>query len=350
MHMGELCQGPQTTPKPSVEQRRGKKLVSICLPIYKRLEYLPHILEIVATQDYPAIELIVSDNGRNGPQLRERIASLYRKPFRFRQNDATVEVARHFNQIIDYASGEYCFILCDDDEISGNYISELVSRLEQHPKASVAIARQEIINAQGEVIRKAETDLPSTLSGPEFIRAAWLTYRFRFECFATFLARTRDLKRCGGYAEFTRGNYSDNALLLKLCVDSHVVFGSDCVFRWRVEESSQGWSVKIGDLAKASREFLRFLRTDPILVDYGKAHPEEWRALRECLERMTWETYLWRWRDLYRKRLSAVEWMRAAFLLPFIPEYYRKVGGVFGEEIRQYIGRSVNRPFKALGI
>ena len=49
------------------------KLVSIGVPIYKRLEYLPSILKMVYAQDYPSIELIISDNGQNGTKVREII-------------------------------------------------------------------------------------------------------------------------------------------------------------------------------------------------------------------------------------------------------------------------------------
>jgi hypothetical protein len=41
---------------------------------------------------------------------------------------------------------------------------------------------------------------------------------------------------------------------------------------------------------------------------------------------MTWITYLNRWKLLYRNRLTTVQWVRAAFEMPFIPRYYRSVG------------------------
>ena len=40
---------------------------------------------------------------------------------------------------------------------------------------------------------------------------------------------------------------------------------------------------------------------------------------------MAWKTYYYRWTGLYRDRLTATQWVRAAFALPFIPDYYRAV-------------------------
>jgi glycosyltransferase involved in cell wall biosynthesis len=94
------------------------KLVTVGLPIWKRLEYLPHVLKIVEAQDYPSIELLVSDNGMNGTKVRDAVEANYSRPFTFRQNSSIVEATEHFNQIVHQASGEYFVILRDDDEIT----------------------------------------------------------------------------------------------------------------------------------------------------------------------------------------------------------------------------------------
>jgi hypothetical protein len=100
----------------------------------------------------------------NGSQVSDIVSTHYNRPFRFRQNPSTVSISTHFNQIINAASGKYFVMLADDDELSPNYVSELVRRLEQHPEASVAIAMQEIIDENGAVIRRSKDALPEILS------------------------------------------------------------------------------------------------------------------------------------------------------------------------------------------
>ena len=78
-----------------------EKLVTIGIPIYKRLEYLPQVLNIVASQDYPNIDLLVSDNGMNGTIVPEIVTKYYPKQYRFRQNPSTVSVSIHYNQLQD---------------------------------------------------------------------------------------------------------------------------------------------------------------------------------------------------------------------------------------------------------
>ena len=93
------------------------KLVTIGVPIYKRLDYLPNVLSKVAAQDHPNIDLLVSDNGMNGTKVSDIVKQHYSQPFRFRQNPETVGPSHHFNQIIHNALGEYVVLLADDDEI-----------------------------------------------------------------------------------------------------------------------------------------------------------------------------------------------------------------------------------------
>jgi glycosyltransferase involved in cell wall biosynthesis len=297
------------------------KLVTIALPIYKRLEYLQHVLGIVAAQDYPDIELLVSDNGMNGTRVREIVETCYPRPYRFRQNPETVNITQHFNQLMAEATGEYFVILCDDDEISSNYVSELVASLDAYPDASVAIARQEMLDKDGVVVRKSSETMPPVLSGEEFISATWTDYAYGMEMVGTYLVRTEKLRACGGYP----GTGIDNALLLKLVLGRSVGLNSQCAFRWRLDDASFGWSVSAAELALASREFLDFLDTDPVIREYALAFPEQWRRIKGSLVKMAWQTYLERWDGIYRGRLSWLPWVKSAFAMPFIPDYYKMI-------------------------
>jgi hypothetical protein len=105
-----------------------------------------------------------------------------------------------------------------------------------------------------------------------------------------------------------------------------VVFSSQCTYRHRVHEGGFGWLASMDEFAAASREFIYFLDGDPIIREYATRQPKEWAELREILVTMTWETYLWRWKDLYKEKMSTWRWVRAGFAMPYIPAYYQRVG------------------------
>jgi glycosyltransferase involved in cell wall biosynthesis len=300
------------------------KLVTIGIPVYKRLEYLPQALNAVQMQDYPNIELIVSDNGMNGKKVIDIVDTWYSRPYRFRQNAASVSVIVHFNQIINEATGEYFVLLSDDDGISPNYISELVNILEGDPQISIAFSRQEIIDQNGHIQASSKADLPPVMSGADFIRA-WCFYRLGFKAHVTNMARLKDINMCGGFPDFPLGFHSDNALPLKLALNRYVAVSQRCTFRYRVHAGSFEFSGNYKDVAEASKQFIKFLDSDPKILEFASVQPERWRQLKRYVIKLTWQTYFGRWKSGYRKTLPPLQWIRAAFVLPFIPAYYRAV-------------------------
>ncbi len=300
-------------------------LVTIGIPVYKRLSFLPNVLKSVSQQDYCDLEIIVSDNGMNGPQLSTIIKEHYPRTFKLRHNAQIETMSTHFNQIINAASGKYFMLLCDDDEISPNYVSELVGLLEHNPQASIALSRQEIIDESGVTVRRSSDNLPPLLSGPDLIRAAWQSHQYKYEGFVTYLARTDQIKACGGYPEFCKGLSHDDALLLKLCIDNYVALSSRCAFRFRIYDSSHGALISLGEVEQATRDFLRFLQSDPLIQQFALKEKSEWKSLKKIVERMNWEFYYARWSGMNRETFTTLQWIKAAFALPFIPGYYMRV-------------------------
>lgn len=300
--------------------------VTIGIPVYKRLHYLPGALRSVAAQDHPDIELIVSDNGGHGAALDAIVAEHYPGPYRIRRNPATVGIVEHYNQILDAATGRYFALLADDDEISPSCASMLARVLEDEPAVGVALPALVPIDEAGGARpwNHRGSPPPPRMSGSEFVRL-WCAGGYRFICFSTVLSRTAELRAAGGYPPFPKGTSVDNALVLRLAVGRSVAFVPAATFRYRVYDASHGLSLSDRDLALDLRRFIAFLDEDSTLRAYARSAPREWPELRRLLIRMTWKTYWQRWRRLYRPRLSRTAWLRAAFAMPPIPAYYRAV-------------------------
>lgn len=297
-------------------------LVTIGIPVYKRLNCLPRALQSVAHQDYPYIELLVSDNGLNGAAVRDLVAQYYNRPYVFRQNQAIVTLPAHYNQLVAAASGKYFIWMPDDDSISPNYVSELVPILERDQKIAAAIARQEYVDASGDILRASPDHAPHCISGEQLI-ARWTA--IGFESFTAILARTEEIRACGGYPEFPGGTHCDDAVLIKLSLGRSIAFTNACAYQLQQDEASVGWSLKCEVLAEDTRRFLKFLDDDPWLLSFARQDVARWADLKRSLMKMAWETYYYRWNTIYKERLSLAPWVKAAFALPYIVDYYRAV-------------------------
>ena len=300
------------------------KVVTIGIPIYKRLEFIPNVLRTVAAQDYPHIDLLISDNGMNGNSVKRIVDQHYTRPYRFRQNSETVSGSSHYNQLIENAAGEYVVILADDDEISPNFVSGLMQVFEKHPAASVALAREEILDFHGKVHWQSRDTVPEIMRGEDFIRSTWKTREYGYQSLCTFLAKTEKLKELGGFPEIWRASGDEDILMIKLVLGSSIGFNTRCAFRKRFFEESGGLAISLQDLARGMQEFLSTLDSDETISRYAAAHPREWKELRSYVAGNAWGIYYSRWANMYKERLSIREWLAGARALP-LSKYGRSV-------------------------
>lgn len=316
--------------------------LTIGIPVYKRLDCLHLALQSVALQDYPHIELIVSDNGLNGTKVCEIIEQCYSKPYVFRQNKETVPLPAHHAQLVQAASGRYFAWMPDDDTISPTYASDLVDVLEHRPEVAVALARQEVVDATGHCMRRSPDHLPDYSRGVGFIRN-WTTNGF--DRYTSIVARTEDIRHCGGYLDCPWGNYSDNALMVKLCLKGAVAYRKTCVYRLRQDPASFGWSISISRFAEDTARFLTFLESDPVIQSFAIRSPEEWRELKDILVTMTWQAYFQRWDLMGRQDPPFFQWVKAAFALPYFPPYYLAIGATLWDAMKERLALGVKRCF-----
>lgn len=319
-------------------------LVTVGVPVYKRLKFLSKAVQSVAAQDYQNIELIVSDNGVNGTAIPEIVGQYYERPYRFRQNPSTIDATLHFNQIVQEATGDYFVMLGDDDEISSNFVSDLVGVVQRYPDIPVVIPKQEQMDEEGRIFGASLDNVPELLSGEEFVKA-WCRGTYKWMTFSTILMKTTEVRRCGGFVVLPTGNGDEDALLIKMALDHSIGLSTRSSVRKREYPTSGGYSCPYPELTDAARHFIRFLDTDDLLQAYAKRNTEQWQELRELIVEMLWKTCFWRWKGLYRGRLSSIQWVAVSFSMPWIPAYYRAVGQTLWEESKFALFTSIKRRF-----
>ena len=322
--------------------------VTLALPVYKRFDFFPGTLRAVQAQDHDDLDILISDNGENGPELRELVDAHLGRPYRIRRNPKTVPMAQHFNQLWREAQGEYFALISDDDEIDPDWVSSLAPALDD-PQVGVALPRVDVLDKEGGVKRRGEgrTPPPAVMSDIDFVRT-WCEERYPYVGFVSNMARVDEIRSVGGYPDLWQGNSVDNALLLKLIVGRKIAYVQDTAFRYRVYEESTGLAVSPEELARALLGFIELMDNDPVFAEFATREPARWREMRDMLFAMTWRTYRHRWKNMYRSRLSAGAWVRAAFKMPYIPEYYRSVAreivmrGLVASK-RKFTGRGVGK-------
>lgn len=95
-----------------------KPKLSICIPTYNRAGYLSECLNSVLIQSakYPNVEIIVIDNASTD-NTRHVVAELMQNcsSLKYHRNEENLGYTGNQIKCIEYASGQYLALLCDDD-------------------------------------------------------------------------------------------------------------------------------------------------------------------------------------------------------------------------------------------
>jgi GT2 family glycosyltransferase len=117
----------------------GMPSVTVGIVTWNSEKVLPACLQGVAAQKYPAVEIVVVDNGSIDGSLR-----LIREAFpqsRIITNDGNLGYCVAHNQGIRASRGEYYLALNPDVELLPGFIERLVSALESRPACGSAVGK-----------------------------------------------------------------------------------------------------------------------------------------------------------------------------------------------------------------
>ena len=126
-------------------------LVSVVVPVFNGMPYLPVLVESLVVQDYPNLEFVFTEGGgsdgseaflRALPDPRVRVLSM----------PPGTTAAENWTAACLAATGDYSKLVCQDDLLAEGAISRQVADLEGSPNAVMSIGPRDIVDARGAVL------------------------------------------------------------------------------------------------------------------------------------------------------------------------------------------------------
>jgi len=117
-------------------EEKSLPLVSIGLPVFNGEIGLSRALNSLLEQDYPNLEIIISDNGSTDttPDICRKYTcrDTRLKYYRYEENRGSIW---NFNRVFKYSSGKYFMWAAHDDQRELSFVSACVEMMEQCPGA-----------------------------------------------------------------------------------------------------------------------------------------------------------------------------------------------------------------------
>jgi abequosyltransferase len=124
-------------------------LLSICIATFRRAAYLPQTLDSILDQWQPGVELVVVDGASpdETPDIMARY--LARHPFIvYRREPTNSGVDADFDKAVAYASGDYCWLMSDDDLLATGALVRVLQELREslEPPLDLLVLNTEVRN------------------------------------------------------------------------------------------------------------------------------------------------------------------------------------------------------------
>jgi hypothetical protein len=149
-------------------------LVTIGIPTYNRARELERAARSALDQDYPRLEVVVSDNASpdDTPATLARLAADPR--LRFERQERNLGHAPNFAHVFAMARGELFMWLSDDDWLDPGYVSACVARLAADPALVLVWGRAQYFRDGGFAIQERRIDLRSRSAARRVLAYFWM--------------------------------------------------------------------------------------------------------------------------------------------------------------------------------
>ena len=143
------------------------KKVTIFIPVYNAGDFIRPCVRSAIDQSYKNIEVIVSDN-YSTDNTYEIVKNEFPEVTCYR-NERNLGPVKNFNKIFEYASGDYCKILCADDVLYRDCIAKQVRILDKMDSVVLTTCSREIINQDDKSIMVRKLPLKQKVYSYDYI-------------------------------------------------------------------------------------------------------------------------------------------------------------------------------------
>lgn len=207
------------------------KKVSVAITAYNQAQYIGQAVESVLAQDYPNLEVVVSDN-HSTDQIQEVMVAYMPDPrLKYFRNETNLGMIGNFHKALyEYSTGDYSLHLDGDDYLTDpGYLRKAIELIDRHSLAMVFAKSRSLYERDNTLVEdKVNSDLPEIIDGN------WLFLHFYRGYSIPTLTVVHDRSYAMEVGFFEKDIRStDWEGLLKLMVGKKIGFVNQFVGVWR---------------------------------------------------------------------------------------------------------------------
>jgi glycosyltransferase involved in cell wall biosynthesis len=274
-------------------------LVTIGIPTYNRAAgYLRDALESALAQDYPNLEIVVSDNGSTD-DTEAYVAGLADPRVRYFKQQPSLTPDGNFNFCLAQAQGSYFILLHDDDILDVDFVSACLEAANYRTDVGVIRSGVRVIDSERTIVSVTPNRAAGLSTGAFFL--SWFRGQTAFY-FCNTLFNTAQLKALGGLS--TKTNlFQDGVAIARLAGRYGRVDVAEVKASFRRHGSNRGSASRVFDWVEDALYLLAVMQQEapshreairqaglPYLCRKCYSYVSALPSLRERL-RVYWQVY-----------------------------------------------------------
>lgn len=142
--------------------------LSICIGTYNRANYIAATLDSLIGQLDSTCEVVVSDNA--SPDDTESIVRAYSRScgrLRYVRNATNIGFDRNYDNAVSHATGEYCWLMSDDDILKPGAVARVLNALQHETSAVFVNVEHTDVTTSKVLLHRAVSRLTDRLYAPD---------------------------------------------------------------------------------------------------------------------------------------------------------------------------------------
>ncbi len=120
-----------------------RTLFSVCIPAYNRAHHLTPLLESILTQNFRDFEVVICEDMSRERQQIATIVHDFQSRFpgmlRYFENDENLGYDGNIRNLVEKASGKFCFFMGNDDLMCGGALENAASMIQRYPNVGLVL-------------------------------------------------------------------------------------------------------------------------------------------------------------------------------------------------------------------
>lgn len=237
-------------------------LVTIAIPAYKS-RFLREAMLSALDQNYDNLELVIVND--HSPDDIYAVVNSFDDPrIRYYENERNLgkeSIVLNWNKCLEYARGDFFVLLCDDDMLDKDFVTNLLSLSECYPYCDVFHSRTRILDNEIDVVKGVTPEWPEW--EPFELFANQVLKGTKHHTISEFMFRTASIKGKGGYVVFPAGYYSDIASILRFSERGGICSYKEPLATYRKNKDCISSRADYSyEKSRAALEFYRWIQKD----------------------------------------------------------------------------------------